>query len=222
MNRGRIRSIEEIAPNVFDLEVTLVEPARLEYEPGQAVSVRIPGTDEYRSYSIAGLHGGDTLQLLVRRIGGVGSQFLASLVIGAPIEFNGPQGEFRLAPGPGDAVFGATGVGASALFPMMEALARRPNTGRIVFCWGLMQREDSFWDARLAALAEAAPGRFDARLVFTGAGDGFVTEPIIETARTLTTPTYYLCGNGQMVRDVIDGLTRLGIDRDRQIRTDWY
>ena len=116
--------------------------------------------------------------------------------------------------------FGATGVGVSALFPMMEALIARPPVGRVMFFWGLMQREDRFWGARLEALA--ASGRFDSRLVFTGAGDGFVTEPIIETAGVLTTPTYYLCGNGQMVRDVIDGLTKRGIDRNRQIRTDWY
>lgn len=219
MNRGRIRAIQEIAPNVFDLELTLVTP--LEFEAGQSISVRIPGTVEFRSYSIAGLRDPETLQLLVRRVGGVGSQFLASLEIGASLEFEGPHGEFRLAPGPGDAVFGATGVGVSALFPMMEALALRPPSGRVAFFWGLMQREDLFWQGRLDAIARAFGDRFQSRIVFSGTGDGFVTQPIIETARGFVTPMYYLCGNGQMVRDVIDGLTRLGIDRDRQIRTDW-
>ncbi|MEJ7602124.1 MAG: FAD-binding oxidoreductase [Kofleriaceae bacterium] len=220
-SRARISSIIEIAPNVFELHATMVEPAQLTYEVGQALSIRIAGTNEHRSYSIASPPGlSDGFVLLVRRIGGIGSQFLAGLEVGAIMEFDGPRGEFRLAPGPGDAVFGATGVGVSALVPMMECLLTRPGTGRVVFFWGVMNAEDQFWADRMRRM-ETDP-RFSSRIVVTGAGEGFVTQPIIETAAVLTTPTYYLCGNGQMVRDVVDGLTARGIDRDRQIRTDWY
>jgi ferredoxin-NADP reductase len=220
-SRARIASISEIAPNVFELHATMVEPERLHHEPGQALSINIAATNEQRSYSIASPPGmTDGFVLIVRRIGGIGSQFLAGLEVGAIMEFDGPRGDFRLAPGPGDAVFGATGVGVSALFPMMEALLTRPGTGRVLFFWGLMNAEDQFWAERLARLAKDP--RFSSRVVVTGAGEGFVTQPIIDTAAVLTTPTYYLCGNGQMVRDVIDGLTSRGIDRDRQIRTDWY
>ena len=219
--RARIASIDEIAPNVFEVHAHMVEPIELDHEPGQSISICIPSTDEQRSYSLAsrpGRRGG--FALLVRRIGGVGSQFMAGLAVGTEVEFHGPRGEFRLAPGPGDAVFGATGVGASALFPMMTSLLARPGTSRVLFFWGLMNREDVFWHDWLAELARDP--RFSARIVLTGAGEGFVTQPIIDTATALTLPTYYLCGNGQMVRDVIDGLTARGIDRERQIRTDWY
>ena len=219
--RARIASISEIAPNVFELHATMVEPVRLQHEPGQALSIRIAASNEQRSYSIASPPGlTDGFVLLVRRIGGIGSQFLAGLAVGEIMEFDGPRGDFRLAPGPGDAVFAATGVGVSALFPMMEALLARPGTGRVLFFWGLMNAEDQFWGERLARLCRDP--RFTSRIVVTGAGEGFVTQPVIDTAALLTTPTYYLCGNGQMVRDVIDGLTSRGIDRDRQIRTDWY
>ena len=220
-SRARISSITEIAPNVFELHAQMVEPTRLYYEVGQALSIRIAGTREHRSYSIASPPGlSDGFVLLVRRIGGIGSQFLAGLEVGAIMEFDGPRGEFRLAPGPGDAVFGATGVGVSALVPMMESLLSRPGSGRVLLFWGLMSSEDQFWADRMSRMR--ADPRFSSRVVLTGAGEGFVTQPIIETAGVLTTPTYYLCGNGQMVRDVVDGLTARGIDRDRQIRTDWY
>jgi ferredoxin-NADP reductase len=206
---------------VFELRAAMVEPPWLIHEPGQSISIRIADTTEQRSYSLAsppGRH--DELVLLVRRAGGVGSQFLSSLKVGAVMEFEGPRGEFCLAEGAGDSVFGATGVGVSALIPMMEALLDRPGDGRVWFYWGLTNREDMFWDARLAALARSP--RFKSCIVFTGIGEGFVTEPIIQTAGQLTSPIYYLCGNGQMVRDVIDGLTARGIHRERQIRTDWY
>jgi len=198
----------------------MVEPTRIECEPGQYIAIHIHSSNEQRSYSLASPPGQtDGFVLLVRRIGGTGSQFLASLEVGAIMEFDGPRGDFRLAPGPGDAVFGATGVGVSALFPMMESLLARPGTGRVLFFWGLMNADDQFWIARLRRL-EQDP-RFTSRLVVTGAGEGFVTQPIIDTASVLSTPTYYLCGNGQMVKDVVDGLVARGIDRDRQIRTEW-
>ncbi|MBA3541563.1 MAG: FAD-dependent oxidoreductase [Deltaproteobacteria bacterium] len=220
MNQARITSIEEIAPNVFELRAAMVEPTRIDHEPGQYVSIRIVASNEQRSYSLASPPGQtDGLALLVRRVGGTGSQFLSSLEVGAIMEFEGPRGDFRLAPGPGDAVFAATGVGVSALFPMMESLLARPGTGRVLFFWGLMNAEDQFWVERLARL-EQDP-RFSSRLVVTGAGEGFVTQPTIDTASVLTAPIYYLCGNGQMVKDVVDGLVSRGIDRDRQIRTDW-
>jgi len=219
-NRARISSIEEIAPDVFELHASMVEPARIEHEPGQYVSIRIGSSNEQRRYSLASPPGQtDGFVLLVRRIAGTGSRFLASLEVGAVLEFDGPRGDFRLAPGPGDALFGATGVGVSALVPMMESLLARPGTGRVLFFWGLMNAGDRFWLERLARLQRDP--RFASRLVLAGAGEGFVTQPIIETAAVLSDPTYYLCGNGQMVRDVVDGLVSRGIDRTRQIRIDW-
>ncbi|MCX5742703.1 MAG: FAD-dependent oxidoreductase [Proteobacteria bacterium] len=220
MNRARISAIDEIAPNVFELHASMIEPTRIEHEPGQYVSIHIRSSTEQRSYSLASpADQTDGFVLLVRRIGGTGSQFLAGLEVGAEMEFDGPRGNFRLAPGPGDAVFAATGVGVSALFPMMESLLARPGTGRVLFFWGLMNAEDQFWSARLARLAQDP--RFTSRLVITAAGDGFVTQPVIDTAAELSAPIYYLCGNGQMVKDVVDWLVARGIDRYRQIRTDW-
>lgn len=213
-------SIEEVAPNVFELRTSMVEPARIEHEPGQYISVRIGSSNEQRRYSIASPPGQtDGFMLLVRRINGPGSQFLAGLEVGSLLEFEGPSGDFRVAHGSGDALFGATGVGASALVPMMESLLARPGTGRVLFFWGLANEGDRFWDERLARLRRDP--RFASRLVVEAAGEGFVTQPIIETAAALTAPMFYLCGNGRMVKDVVEGLVSRGIDRERQIRTDW-
>lgn len=205
---------------MFELHAAMEEPSRIAYEPGQHVAVRIGASGERRRYSIASPPGQtDGLVLLVRRIAGAGSQFLAGLRAGAPLEFDGPSGDFRIAPGPGDALFGATGVGVSALVPMMESLLARPETGRVRFFWGLMNERDRFWGERIGRLREDP--RFEGRLVFADAGEGFVTQPILEAAAALHAPTYYLCGHGQMVKDVVEGLVARGIDRERQIRTDW-
>jgi NAD(P)H-flavin reductase len=218
--RARVSSIEEIAPNVFELHAAMVEPARIEHEPGQHVAIRIGSTNEQRRYSLASPPGQtDGFVLLVRRAGAA-SELLTSLPVGAMLELDGPHGEFRLAPDPGDALFGATGVGVSALVPMMESLLARPGTGRVLFFWGLVNAADRFWGERLRRL-ERDP-RFASRLVVADAGEGFVTQPIIDTVSVLTAPTYYLCGHPQMVKDVVDGLVARGIDRARQIRIDGF
>jgi ferredoxin-NADP reductase len=221
-NRAHIRSIEEIAPNVFELDATMLEPREIHPQPGQYVSIHIAGSNEQRSYSIGSPPGRtDGFTLLVRGMGATAPQFLASLAVGSTIEFDGPRGDFVLVPGAtGDSVFGATGVGMAPLFPMIESLLAGSGGGRVMLFWGLMHEADLFWVERLERLAEHR--RFSSRLVFTALGEGFVTQPIIETAGALDDPRYYLCGNGQMVRDVIDGLTSRGVDRARQIRTDWY
>src|SRR5262245_29962942 len=116
-NRARVAAIEEIAPHVFEVDVAMIAPRHFVFSPGQYVSVRIAATNEHRSYSIASPpKRDDGFVLLVRRKTGVGSQFLASLEVGAEIEFDGPRGEFGLVGRPGDAVFGATGVGVAPLF----------------------------------------------------------------------------------------------------------
>lgn len=219
--RARIRSLREIVPRVFELEADMEEPAEIHYRPGEYVSVRIYGGDEQRSFSIASEVGRqDGFTLLIRRIGGTESQFLGGLRVGDLLEFEGPRGEFSLHPAhPGDAVFAATGVGVAPLFPMMEALLARRERGRVRFLWGLNDEQDVFWNERLRRL-QADP-RFSSTVVFTAQGQGFVTEHVIQTVGQLDAPVYYLCGNGQMVRDVMDGLQLRGIDR-RQIRTDWY
>lgn len=219
-SRARITSIREVAPEVFELDATMVSPPAIDVHPGQYVSVVVPGTSDRRAYSIASAPGRrDGFTLLVRRIGGVGSVFLANVAPGHTLEFEGPRGDFLLDPAhPGDAVFAATGVGAAPLFPMMEATLDRDERGRVVFCWGLMGPTDLFWRDRLDRLM--ARPRFTSTVVLTSLGQGFVTEPVIATVSQLRDPIYYLCGNGQMIRDVIDGLLSRGIDRERQIRTD--
>ena len=161
-NRARVSSIREVAPNVFEVHAAMVDPVQIAYEPGQYISVHIAGANEHRSYSLASPAGTtDRVVLLVRRMGGVGSQFLADLAIGHTLEFDGPRGDFRLAPGAHDGVFGATGVGVSALFPMMEMLLARPGVRRVMFFWGLMTASFQFWADRLAQL-EREP-RFSSR-----------------------------------------------------------
>ena len=68
-------------------------------------------------------------------------------------------------------------------------------------------------NTRLSLVRRALPGSaFLLPATLTG---------VLSATARLPAATYYLCGNGQMVRDVIDGLVAAGVDRAQQIRTDW-
>lgn len=220
---ARVAEIRELAPYIFELVLEPVSPPEVTARPGQFVSLRLPGgAGERRSYSITSPPG-DTrrIALLVRDSGGTGARFLTSLRPGDEVSYFGPMGYFLTdETHPGDLVFAATGVGASAMFPMMEEVLARPDAGQVHFFWGLERADELFWRARLEAL-EANP-RFAPHVVYAAEGQGFITPQVIATARSLSRPTYYLCGNGDMVRDVIAGLIAAGVDRRRQIRTEAF
>jgi CDP-4-dehydro-6-deoxyglucose reductase, E3 len=212
-----VRAVAPLVAGVVEVDLVAIEPPTIAAVPGQYVSLILPG-GERRSYSIASPPARrDGVTLLVRQRGRGAS--VAGLSPGTRLPYDGPRGDFRLAPRhPGDLVFVATGVGAAAVFPMMEEAVGRDEPGRILLFWGLERPEEAFWQDRLAALAASA--RVDARLVF--ASEGFVTAPVVAAAAGLAAPTFYLCGHTQMVRDVIDSLVAAGVDRARQIRTDAY
>lgn len=214
--RARVTSVETIAPQVVELDFSVVEPARISFRAGQFVSIALPdGRGDRRSYSLASRAGReDGFRLLIRDTGGSGSRFVASLGIGDEISFYGPMGYFLLDDEhPGDVVFAATGVGVSAIVPMMEEVLGRPETRSVRFFWGLETRADAFWRDRLDRLGR--DDRFASEIRYAAEGEGFITESVVATASTLATPTYYLCGNGLMVRDVTTGLLAAGIPGER-------
>jgi ferredoxin-NADP reductase len=219
MNQARVVRVAAVAVGVLEVELAMVEPPSFEVRPGQYVTIVLPGGEERRSYSVASPPGaGASVLLLIRNTGGPGSRFWTELRPDTPIEFEGPRGAFVLEERhPGDLVFAATGVGASAIFPMMEEALGRDHPGGVAFCWGMNRREDLFWHDRLAAMTRDP--RFRPEIVFAELGQGYVTPRVIDHAGQLRSPTFYVCGNGQMVRDIVDGLTARGVDRAR-IRCD--
>src|SRR5256885_10272965 len=49
-----------------------------------------------------------------------------------------------------------------------------------------------------------------------------ITQRILDALPSLAQPTFYLCGNGAMIKEVKAGLVARGVDRKRQIRTEAF
>lgn len=215
----------------WDFRVDPPEPLR--FRPGQFVSMRV-GTDAegnhiLRSYSIASSPGSPELSLILKLVpGGTASDWFTRLKLGDRVTFTGPMGFFVLdLQHFGDVVIGATGVGITPVLPMLREVLSRDEKGRVFLFWGNRHPDDLFWSDELAEL-EANHPRFKARLFisrphpdWTGE-HGRITQPILDALPTLERPTFYLVGNGAMIRELKAKLVEHGVDRKRQIRTEAF
>jgi CDP-4-dehydro-6-deoxyglucose reductase len=233
--KARLVGQRALTADTFEHTFEMVEPTELRFRAGQFLSIGCgagpDGEPIRRSYSIASPSSDRTaFALVVKRIpGGAGSAFFASLTPGAEIEFTGPMGFFVLELSHrGDVVFGATGTGIAPVLPMLRELEGRPESGRILLYWGLRHADDRFYEEQLAALAARNPRlRWEVCLSRPPEGSaqgphGRITAPILASASELHHPTYYLVGNGDMVKDLRRQLQERGIDRKRQIRTEAF
>lgn len=232
----------KIAQDVVDLGFTVEEPRGFQFRAGQFVTLAV-GQDEAgqpvrRSYSIASVpaagrapstHGvAPRLRFLIKVIpGGPGSDFFTELPLGAPVAMTGPHGFFTLDPQhPGDVVFAATGTGLAPVLPMLAELIDRNEPGRRLLFWGVRHRSDLFLMDEVQALCRDARADLQVFLSrpdpqWTGPS-GHICGPLLDLVPTLNAPTFYLVGNGAMIRELKQGLVKLGLDRKKQIRTEAF
>jgi ferredoxin-NADP reductase len=230
-----LRAARVLATDVVEYVFALAPEDRdLRWRPGQFVSLtcgeHLEGEPVLRSYTIASSPGEETLAVVLKLVaGGAASEWFRRLRVGAEVRFTGPMGFFVLELAhAGDVVMGATGTGIAPFLPMLHEMHARTDAGRIHLLWGLREEGDLFWQAELASLVTAFGGRLEATVTLSRPSPrwsgprGRITGRLLELAPALHRPTFYLCGNGAMIREVKAALVERGIDRKRQIRTEAF
>src|SRR6185312_7877818 len=98
----------------------------LSFLPGQYVNIRVPGSDQTRSYSFSSGPSEARLSFLVRNVHqGVMSRWLCETAkVGDPIEFRGPLGSFYLRPIERPVLFLAGGTGLAPFLSMLDKISR--------------------------------------------------------------------------------------------------
>jgi CDP-4-dehydro-6-deoxyglucose reductase len=229
----RLVSRASVATDVVDVAFEVIDPPRLDFRAGQFVTLTVgrdpAGQTLRRSYSIASMSDrGECLRFLIRVIpGGAASDFFLELPIDAEVEMTGPHGFFVLAPHhPGDVVFAATGTGLAPVLPMLGELRQREEAGRKLVYWGLRQESDLFVPDEVQALCDTAGATLKTYLSRPTEGwsglRGRITPALLEVVPTLSSPTYYLVGNGAMIAELKSALVASGVDRRKQIRTEAF
>jgi ferredoxin-NADP reductase len=217
--RGKVRAITPAGPRALLIEIQATNPTPVRWRAGQFVSVRIDETGDRRSFSIASPPGtGDRFELLVGGVspGGGTARFVAELRVGDEIEYFGPMGYFHARPDhPGELLCGVTGVGISAVLPILGDRAARG--GSATLFWSVRGRDD----AALLDRVEALRG-IELHLYITGEGSGRLTDPLVDAVLGSADPLVVLCGNPFMVGDVIAELDAAGFETATRVITEVF
>ena len=196
------------------------------YTPGQYLTLRsqIAGEDVRRSYSIASGPGG-ALCVGVRRVeGGVFSTFAQGLQVGDTVRVMPPDGRFMLSD-QHDALLIAAGSGIT---PMVSIAAYiLTGGGQVTMVYGNRDFAHVMFRAELEALKDRYMGRFTLIHVLSreeqdvpllnGRVDG---EKVTLMAKAgaidlAAVDGVFLCGPGEMITNVSDALTALGVSVDK-------
>jgi propane monooxygenase reductase subunit len=195
--------------------------------PGQYVDIRVPGTDETRSFSMANTSAKDgQLEFIIKVYpGGLFSELLDTrLAVGDSLELTGPFGVFTLRDAPDmDLVFVGGGAGLAPILCLLRSMAERGIDRKATFYYGARTRRDLCFEAELRALETALPGFRYVPALSEPAADGdwdgatglitdVVARSVTETAAgNLARAHAYACGPPPMVEAAIPLLARLGV-----------
>jgi ferredoxin-NADP reductase len=185
------------------------------YEPGQFVSLQIPTPDGRivkRCYSLSSAPAESKknghYELCVKYVsGGAGSGYLASLKKGDTFRIVAPYGEFTYKPvEPGRSVcFIATGTGFAPFRSMAFSHEFQNNPPDNALClFGLRSEEDLMYQGQMESMGvETIYALSKPSAAWTGYR-GRVTDVLkaLPTSWRWHTTDFYLCGNGEMVREV--------------------
>ncbi|OUL88951.1 benzoate 1,2-dioxygenase electron transfer component BenC [Paraburkholderia hospita] len=217
-HQGRIVTCERASGTAITFSVELEKRGDLSFLPGQYVNIRVPGTDQTRSYSFSSGPSESRVSFLVRNVRqGVMSNWLCeSAKVGDQIEFRGPLGSFYLRPIERPVLFLAGGTGLAPFLSMLDKIvADGGSPYRIHMILGVNTDEDLVGIDRLEAFAQRLPNLTYACTVASPESaypnKGYVTHHISASQLNDGDADVYLCGPPPMVNAVRDFLSSEGL-----------
>jgi propane monooxygenase reductase component len=218
--------VEKIEALTHDIHRLVLSGGALDYHAGQYVDIRIPGSDEVRSFSMANLPGGGELEFMIKVYEeGKFSSLLSSsdLKPGDELEVTGPYGVFTLrAKSDRPLLFIGGGAGMAPILALLRSLAEQGNTRPAVYYYGARRPHDLFHAEELAMLEERLPNfRFVPALSDCGEDEdwggerGLITDVVARCEPEISEVDAYLCGPPPMVDAAIGLLVQKGVPESR-------
>jgi propane monooxygenase reductase subunit len=218
--------VEPLTHDIRFVRLRLVEPERMKFVAGQFVSVGIPGTGLFRSYSMANPPSADqVVELIVRVIpGGMFSSWLEQRARpGDRVPVQGPYGMLKIRLSHRRILMIAGGSGMAPILSMLEDLAEKGNERPVTLFFGARSERDLYLEDRLAKLGERMPLEFVPALSESWAPSwsgetGLVTEVLRRRLPSLEGWDAYMCGPPPM----IDAATPLLVDSGVRARNIYF
>jgi NAD(P)H-flavin reductase/ferredoxin len=231
-NAADVRTLPLLKPSEQAAEVVDVQPLTralwqlrlrlpipMTFYPGQFAELNAPGSDFWRSYSIASApHDPHELDFVIKQVdGGRFSTRLTALSSGAKLRVRGPFGTSYLREGTAPVLLVAIGSGISPVLSILRHAAHTGDPRRFEFYYGARTVDDLPLGAEFTQLAQKLGERLVYRPVLSRAGDdwrglrGRVTQAVQRELADARPYDAYLCGVPEMCDSIGTLLEAKGI-----------
>lgn len=232
---ARVTALKALTPNVVRI-VWQAEAPSLQvttFTPGQYMNFQVPGTDEWRSWSMANPPNfAGELEFFARLIpGGLFSEHIRQRTqVGDIFELEGPYGAFYRRASDRAMAFVAGSTGLAPILAMLRHMAQEKVTRPVQLFFGVTNQEDLFFTDELNQLKQGLP-QLEVKIsivnpkkgMFGGwkGETGLVTEAVKKYVKQARETDFYLCGPPAMIEAMIPLLRSLGAP-DKQIFTEKF
>lgn len=224
---AEVVDIKVLTHDVKEISFRMVDPPQLAFTAGQYISFEVTEIKDghprrnNRPYSIVSPpEEKEVIKLCVNLVkGGPGSTHLHSLRLGDKLVFIPPLGYFTVdeaAETP--LLFVATGTGIAPIKSMIDHLLRSGTRRPMTLYWGVRSEIDLYYQEAFHSLTQAY-SHFSFFMTLsrpTSAWQGLkgrVTHLLPNVIRTVENLDAYLCGNGEMIKEVRTLLLGKGMPR---------
>ncbi len=234
LRKMTVSKICDYTPQIRELFISCTEPKDFEFRAGQFVMLHVPpdlskgptGDDgkplkpALRAYSIASTDlQKDGFRLVFKYVdNGIASKFVWDLNEGAVLDVTGPFGRvFFKEPPTEQIIFMNTGSGISQHFSFIESNLKKFPDLRYRLLFGVRYKDDIYYRTELERL-KSQLSNFEYQYVLSRPDEswtgpkGYVQNHIDDFDYKGIPTTFYLCGNGAMIKDVKSKLEADGFD----------
>jgi propane monooxygenase reductase component len=216
-----VKSIEALTHDIHRL---VLNGAQMNFRPGQYVDIRIPDSEDVRSFSMANLPGGELEFMIKVYPDGRFSSLLSEgqIAAGHQLEVTGPYGVFTLRKTERPIVFIGGGAGMAPILSLLRQMADSGSERKAVYYYGARGPKDLFHLDELRELEQRLPNfRFVPALSDIDDGvqwdgeRGLITDVVAANEDELSEVDAYLCGPPPMVDAAIAMLDAKGVPESR-------
>lgn len=221
-----VSRIEDMTHDIKYILFSLIEPKEINFKPGQYIQFKVPGTDEFRAYSIASTpYEKNSIALLVRLVpNGLASTYIHQVLdVEDEVTITGPYGEFFLQEeSTREIICIGGGCGMAPIRSIIYYLKEKGMPRKVIYFFGARSRRDLFYTEELFTLQKESPNfRYVPALSEPKPEDkwdgetGLITQVVERYIDRADNMEAYLCGPPPMIDASIKVLTKKGMEVEK-------
>ncbi len=219
--QAEVERVTALTHDIRGIQMRLIEPAEINFKAGQYVDVLVPGTKEWRSYSMANppSRSGEIEVMVKLMPGGLFSTYAGEqLTEGERLTLQGPYGNFHLRDTTCQALFIAGGSGMAPILSLLRDMSEKQISRPVTYFYGARARRDLFQLEELFDFEQRLPQyRFIPALSEPLPTDewngemGLITEVVKRHVPSFASLEAYMCGPPVMINAALALLTQGGM-----------